>query len=107
MPPVIHDLSRRYFYYISGDESVPGTLSYLLSVKESDLVEIFKVCGFHNKKGSFQKAGFKMWANANFERGSLCKYALICSNNRFNFSEQQRGGSDTLRTRVAYTFEAS
>ncbi len=67
----IHDLSRRYFYYISGDESVPGTLSYLLSVKESDLVEIFKVCGFHNKKGSFQKAGFKMWVDANFKRGSV------------------------------------
>ena len=56
----IHDLTRRYFYLISGDESVPGTLSYLLSVSEEDLVEIFKVCGFHNKKGSFQKAVFNM-----------------------------------------------
>jgi hypothetical protein len=44
----IHDLSPRYYYHISGDESVPGTLSFLLSVSESDLVEIFKVCGFYN-----------------------------------------------------------
>jgi hypothetical protein len=36
----IHDLSRRYFYNVLGDESVPGTLSFLLSVvlKEADLL---------------------------------------------------------------------
>ena len=67
----IHDLSRRYFYIVSGDKSVPGTLSYLLSVTEEDLVEILKVCGFHNKKGSFQKAVFKMWIGANFGRGTV------------------------------------
>ena len=43
----IHELSRRYYYRILGAESVPGTLSYLLSVRESDLIEIFKVCGFY------------------------------------------------------------
>jgi hypothetical protein len=46
----IHDLSRPYFYPITGEESVPGTLSYLLGVKKSDKVKIFKACGFHNVK---------------------------------------------------------
>jgi hypothetical protein len=64
-------LSQRYFYLISEDKRVPGILSNLLSVSEEDLVEIFKVCGFHNKKGSFQKADFKMWVWANFERRSV------------------------------------
>jgi hypothetical protein len=67
----IHDLTRRYYYAISAKESVPGTLSYLLSVKEADMVEILKVCGFYNKKGSFQLTVFQMWVTANFNRGTV------------------------------------
>jgi hypothetical protein len=68
----IHDLSRRYYYHLSGEESVPDTLSYLLSIQEADLVEIFKVCGFFNgRKGSFQSSVFKMWVSTNFERGTV------------------------------------
>ena len=44
----IHELTRRYYYRISAAESVPGTLSYLLSMREVDLSEIFKICGFLN-----------------------------------------------------------
>ena len=44
----IHELTRRYYYRISAEESVPGTLSYLLSMREVDLSEIFKICGFLN-----------------------------------------------------------
>jgi hypothetical protein len=69
---LIHDLSRWYFYRISGEESVPGTLSYLISVKEADLVEIFKVCRFYNEqKGSFQLTVFKTWDSVLFERGTV------------------------------------
>ena len=67
----IHDLSRRYYYRITGDESVPGTLSFLLSVKETNLIEILKVCGFYNvKRGTFLRTAFKMWVGIIFERGS-------------------------------------
>jgi hypothetical protein len=41
----IHDLSRRYFFQLFGDESIPGTLSFLLSVKEADLIKIFSKDG--------------------------------------------------------------
>jgi hypothetical protein len=68
----IHELSRRYYYRISGAKSVPGTLSYLLSVQESDLIEIFKVCGFYNmKRNCFLRTAFKAWVVATFDRGSV------------------------------------
>ena len=68
----IHDLGRRYFYCISGEESVPGTLSFLLSVKEADLIEILKACGFYNvTRGSFLRTAFKSWVSANFDRGTV------------------------------------
>lgn len=64
--------TRRYFYRISAEESVPGTLSYLLSINEPDLVEIFKMCGFyHLKRGTFQKSVFEMWVGATFARGTV------------------------------------
>jgi hypothetical protein len=68
----VHYLTRCYFYHISAEESVPGTLSYLLSIKEPDLVEIFKMCGFyHLKRGTFQRYVFEMWVGATFERGTV------------------------------------
>jgi hypothetical protein len=68
----VHDVTRRYFYRISAEESVPGTLSYLLSINEPDLVEIFKMCGFyHLKRGTFQKSVFEMWVGATFARGTV------------------------------------
>jgi hypothetical protein len=69
----IHDLSgRHYFYRISGDESVPGTLSYLLSIREADLKAIFKICGFYNeKRDTFQWTAFETWAGVTFERGTV------------------------------------
>ena len=68
----VHDLSRRYYYCITGDQSVPGTLSFLLSVKETNLIEILTVCGFYNvKRGTFLRTAFKMWVGITFERGGV------------------------------------
>jgi hypothetical protein len=68
----IHDLIRRYFYQLTGEESVPGNLSYLLGVKESDMVKIFKACGFyHIKKGTFARTAFKTWVTASFPTGTV------------------------------------
>jgi hypothetical protein len=51
----IQDLSWCYLHRISGEESLPGTLSYLLSTKEADLMEIFNICGFYREmRGTFQ-----------------------------------------------------
>jgi hypothetical protein len=68
----IHHLSRPYFYRISGDESVPGTLSFLLGVKESDLIAMFLLCGFyHEKRGIYLRTVFKMWVAATFKTGTV------------------------------------
>ncbi len=68
----VHDLSRRYFYSISGEESVPGTLSYLLSIKEADLIEIFKICGFYRGgRRAFQRTIFETWVRSTFESGTV------------------------------------
>ncbi len=65
----IHNLSWHYFYCISREESVSDTLYSLLSVKEADLIKIFKVCGFYNIKiGAFQMTAFKTWVTVNFKR---------------------------------------
>ena len=44
----IHELTQRYHYRILAVESIPRSLSYLLSMREVDLSEIFKICGFLN-----------------------------------------------------------
>jgi hypothetical protein len=75
----IHDLSRRYFYTVLGDESVPDTLSFLLSVKEADLLEIFKLCRFYvfrRKVFWFQRDIFKAWVGDTFERGTVELYVF-------------------------------
>ncbi len=64
----VHELSRCYFYSISSDKSIPGSLSYLLDIEEGDLVGIFKICGFfNNKKGFFLQAAFRTWVASTFE----------------------------------------
>jgi hypothetical protein len=74
----VHDLSRRYFYSISGEESIPGTLSYLLSIKEADLIEIFKICGFYGfyrGRHAFQRSHA---AQATDNRPSISKESDKC-----------------------------
>jgi hypothetical protein len=61
----VHDLSRCYFYTIKAEESIPGSLSYLLNISAEDLVEILKNCGFYNvKKGAFLFGAFRIWVAA-------------------------------------------
>jgi hypothetical protein len=65
---LIHYLTRRYYYQISAEESIPGSLSYLLSIREVDLLEIFKICGFYNeKRGAFLFRVFETWVSASFD----------------------------------------
>jgi hypothetical protein len=71
----IHDLTGRYYYRISAEETIPGSLSYLLSIREVDLLVIFKICGFYNeKRGAFLFRVFETWVAASFDRsvGSMC-----------------------------------
>jgi hypothetical protein len=43
-------------------------LSYLLNIEEGNLVAIFKICGFYNKKkGFFLLAAFRTWFATTFE----------------------------------------
>jgi hypothetical protein len=64
----IHDLTRRYYYRISAEESIPSSLSYLLSTREVDILEIFKICGFYNeKRGAFLFRVFETWVAASFD----------------------------------------
>jgi hypothetical protein len=69
----IQDLSRHYLYRISGEESIPSNPSYLLSIREADLMEIFKTCGFYKKKmrGTFQWTASETWFSVTFERGAV------------------------------------
>jgi hypothetical protein len=69
----IHEVTRRYYYTISAEESIPGNLSYLIDIREEDLVEIFKICGFYNsnKKGTFLLTVFQSWVAASFETGTV------------------------------------
>jgi hypothetical protein len=66
-------------YCISSEESIPGSLSYLLSIREGELVDIFKICGFYNdKKGVFLLAAFRTWIRAtfvNFHKPAICNLA--------------------------------
>jgi hypothetical protein len=50
--------------------SLSGTvsLSYLLSIREVDLLEIFKIFGFYNeKRGAFLFWVFETWVAASFD----------------------------------------
>jgi hypothetical protein len=47
---VHHELSICYFYTISSDKSIPGSLSYLLNIEEGDILAIFNICGFYNEQ---------------------------------------------------------
>ena len=68
----IHEHTRRYYYSISTETSMPGCLSFLLGITEADLVEIFKICGFYNeKKGIMQWSVFRMWVVASFDKGTM------------------------------------
>ncbi len=74
----IHEVTRRYYYHISAEESVPGSPFYLLSVNEENLVEILKICGFdNNKKSAFLSTVFQHWLAASFESGTFKKTTLI------------------------------
>jgi hypothetical protein len=72
-------MSQPYFYCISRGESVPGTLFFLLSAQEADLIEIFKVCGFYIfRRGIFlfQRLAFKTCVGATLERGTVKFYSF-------------------------------
>jgi hypothetical protein len=52
--------------YLQRRVSLP--LSYLLSIREVDLLEIFKICGFYNeKRGAFLFRVFETWVAASFD----------------------------------------
>jgi hypothetical protein len=45
-----------------------GSLSYLLSIREADILEIFKICGFYNeRRGAFLFRVFETWVAASFD----------------------------------------
>jgi hypothetical protein len=68
----IHERTRRYYYDVSAEKSIPGCLSFLLGMTEADLGEILKICGFYNeKKGTFLWECFKMWVFASFDKGTV------------------------------------
>ena len=69
----IHEVTRRYYYLILAEESVPGSLSYLLGMSEEDLVEIFKICGFYNnnKSSGLLPSVFQDWVVASFDSGTV------------------------------------
>jgi hypothetical protein len=63
----IHEATRRYFYWLSAEESVPGSLSYLLGISEDDLLEVFKICGFYSiNKSVFLITAFSDWVSISF-----------------------------------------
>jgi hypothetical protein len=65
----IHEATRRYYYWLSAEKSVPGSLSYLIGISEEELVEIFKICGFYNnKRSAFLLTGFQAWAEVTIIR---------------------------------------
>jgi predicted transcriptional regulator len=62
----IHEGTQRYYYHISADKSVSGTIS------EEDMEEIFKICGFYNnKKSAFLWTVFRAWVGASFASTSM------------------------------------
>jgi hypothetical protein len=68
----IHDLTLWYYYRISAEESIPGSLSYLLSIRGVDILEIFKICGFYNeKRGAFLFRVFETWVAASFDTRTM------------------------------------
>jgi hypothetical protein len=68
----IHEVTRRYYYHISAEESAPGSLSYLLDISEENLLEIFNICGFYdNKKSAFLLRAFETWVAGSFELGTV------------------------------------
>jgi hypothetical protein len=67
----VHERTRRYYYRIFAEKSIPGCLSFLLGINEADLGEIFKICGFYNQKDKFQWNVFGMWVVASFDKGTV------------------------------------
>jgi hypothetical protein len=68
----IHERTRQYYYRITAEKNIPGCLSFLLSITEADIVEIFKICGFYNeKKITFPWNDFDMWVAASFKKGTM------------------------------------
>jgi hypothetical protein len=64
----VHDPSRCYFYSISLDKSIPGSLScLLLNIEEGNLVANFMICGFYQQERCFLLASFRTWVAATFE----------------------------------------
>jgi hypothetical protein len=64
----LHDLTWRYYYQISAEESIPGSFSYLLSIREIDILEIFKICSFYDEiRGAFMFPVFETWVAASFD----------------------------------------
>jgi hypothetical protein len=68
----MHERIRRYCYQTTAKKSIPRCLSFLLSITEADVVEIFKICGFyHEKKVAILWHDFDMWVAASFEKETM------------------------------------
>jgi hypothetical protein len=66
----MHHFTWFYLNHVSAEESIAGgSLSYyLLSIREVDLLETFKIGGFYNKKrGAFLFRVSKAWVAASFD----------------------------------------
>jgi hypothetical protein len=61
-----------YYYDISAEERPSSPLSTLLGISEANLVDVFEICGFYNKKRSaFLSTDFQHWLAASFDSGTV------------------------------------
>jgi hypothetical protein len=42
----LNDIDGPYFYEVSGNNNISGSLSFLLGVSEKQLLSVYKFCGF-------------------------------------------------------------
>jgi hypothetical protein len=42
----LNEIDGPYFYEVSGNNNIPGSLSFLLGVSDAQLRSVYKFCGF-------------------------------------------------------------
>jgi hypothetical protein len=71
----LDEIDGPYFYEVSGDNNISGSLSFLLSVSDAQLLSVYKFCGFYSTTRScFSEDFFRTFLKAFNVPTNLLRY---------------------------------